>query len=55
MTREIGVVMRKEFRELAVEGRGSGRLGRLTPFARVLVPGIALPLNFATPFLSPGP
>jgi ABC-2 type transport system permease protein len=53
MTREIGVVMRKELREVGLEGGGTGRFGRLTPFIGVIVAGIVLPLNLGVRFVTP--
>jgi ABC-2 type transport system permease protein len=54
MTREIGVVMRKELREVGLEGGGTGRFGRVTPFIGVIVAGIVLPLNLGVRFVTPG-
>jgi ABC-2 type transport system permease protein len=54
MMREIGVVMRKELKEVGIEGGGSGRFGRVTPFIGVIVAGIVLPLNFGVRFVTPG-
>jgi len=54
MTREIGVVMRKELREVGLEGGGTGRFGRITPFIGVMVAGIVLPLNLGVRFVTPG-
>ena len=50
MTREIGVVMRKELKEIGSEGSG-GRRGRLTPLVGVAVAGILFPLNFGTRYV----
>ena len=52
MMREIGVVMRKELKEMGVEG-GGGRRGRLTPIVGVVVAGIVLPLNFGVKYVLP--
>lgn len=49
MMREIGVVMRKELREIGVEG--GGRRGRLTPVVGLAVTGIFFPLNFGVSFV----
>jgi len=54
MMREIGVVMRKELREVGLEGGGTGRFGRVTPFIGVIVAGIVLPLNLGVRFVTPG-
>jgi ABC-2 type transport system permease protein len=51
MMREIGVVMRKELKEMGVEG--GGRRGRLTPIIGVVVAGIVLPLNFGVRYALP--
>jgi ABC-2 type transport system permease protein len=53
MTREIGVVMRKELREIGLEGGGSGRFGRITPFIGVIVAGVILPINLGVRFVTP--
>jgi ABC-2 type transport system permease protein len=52
MMREIGVVMRKELKEMGVEG--GGRRGRLTPIVGVIVAGVVLPLNFGVKYVLPG-
>ncbi len=52
MMREIGVVMRKELKEMGVEG--GGRRGRLTPIIGVIVAGVVLPLNFGVKYVLPG-
>ena len=53
MTREIAVVMRKELKEVGIEGGGS-RLARLSPLAGVAVAGILLPMNFGVQYVRPG-
>ena len=52
MMREIGVVMRKELKEMGVVG-GGGRRGRLTPLVGLLVAGVLLPFNFGVRYASP--
>jgi ABC-2 type transport system permease protein len=51
MMREIGVVMRKELREMGVEG--GGRRGRLTPLVGLAVAGVLLPFNFGVRYVLP--
>lgn len=51
MTREIGVVMRKELKEMAAEG--GGRRGRLTPLIGLAVAGVFFPLNFGVRYVQP--
>ena len=49
MMREIGVVMRKELKEMGVEG--GGRRGRLTPLVGLAVAGILFPFNFGVRYV----
>ena len=51
MTREIGVVMRKELKEMGVEG--GGRRGRLTPLIGLAVAGVLFPFNFGVRYVQP--
>lgn len=51
MMRETGVVMRKELKEMGVEG--GGRRGRLTPLIGLLVAGVFFPLNFGARYVLP--
>lgn len=52
MMREIRVVMRKELKEIGVEG-GGGRRGRLTPLIGLAVAGVFFPLNFGVRYVQP--
>jgi ABC-2 type transport system permease protein len=51
MMREIGVVMRKELKEMGVEG--GGRRARLTPLVGLLVAGGLFPFNFGVRYVLP--
>jgi ABC-2 type transport system permease protein len=51
MTREIAVVMRKELKEIGIEG--GGRRGRLTPLIALAVTGVFFPLNFGMRYVQP--
>jgi ABC-2 type transport system permease protein len=51
MIREIGVVMRKELKEVGVEG--GGRRGRLTPLVGLLVAGVLVPFNLGVRYVRP--
>jgi ABC-2 type transport system permease protein len=51
MMREIRVVMRKELKEIGVEG--GRRRGRLTPLVGLAVTGVFFPLNFGVQFVGP--
>jgi len=51
MIREIGVVMRKELKEMGVEG--GGRRARLTPLVGLLVAGGLFPFNFGVRYVLP--
>ena len=51
MTREIAVVMRKELKEIGIEG--GGRRGRLTPLIALVVSGVFFPLNFGMRYVEP--
>lgn len=51
MMREIGVVMRKELKEMGVEG--GGRRARLTPLVGLLVAGGLFPFNLGVRYVLP--
>lgn len=51
MMREIGVVMRKELKEMGIEG--GGRRGRLTPLVGLAVAGMLIPFNLGVRYVLP--